>query len=64
MLPAIFLSFSLTMPQLEAEGQNLKAIQDYWNSGAADGTSNFHLHRAQSSQMDCDPGPVLQIGYS
>ncbi|KAL9348425.1 hypothetical protein Peur_059791 [Populus x canadensis] len=49
--------------KLEAEGQNLKAIQDYWNSGAADGSSNFHLHRAQSSQMDCDPGPVLQIGY-
>nr|TKS14618.1 MADS-box transcription factor 6 isoform X2 [Populus alba] len=49
--------------KLEAEGQNLKAIQDYWNSGAADESSNFHLHRAQSSQMDCDPGPVLQIGY-
>ncbi|XP_011034912.1 PREDICTED: MADS-box transcription factor 6 isoform X2 [Populus euphratica] len=49
--------------KLEAEGQNLKAIQDYWNSGAADGSSIFHLHRAESSQMGCDPGPVLQIGY-
>ncbi|KAG5231293.1 MADS-box transcription factor [Salix suchowensis] len=49
--------------KLEAEGQNLQAIQDYWNSGAADGSSNFHLHHSQSSQMDCDPGPVLQIGY-
>ncbi|CAK7347972.1 unnamed protein product [Dovyalis caffra] len=45
--------------KLEAEGQNLQAIQDLWNSGAADGSSSFHVHPAQSSQMDCDPGPGL-----
>ncbi|EEF50434.1 agamous-like MADS-box protein MADS3 [Ricinus communis] len=49
--------------KLEAEGQNLKAIQDLWNSGATEGTSNFTLHPSQSNPMECDPGPVLQIGY-
>ncbi|KAF2311082.1 hypothetical protein GH714_019409 [Hevea brasiliensis] len=49
--------------KLEAEGQSL-AIQDLWNCGAADGNSNFALHASQSNPLDCDPGPVLQIGYS
>ncbi|XP_057998406.1 agamous-like MADS-box protein MADS3 isoform X2 [Hevea brasiliensis] len=48
--------------KLEAEGQSL-AIQDLWNCGAADGNSNFALHASQSNPLDCDPGPVLQIGY-
>ncbi|KAJ4836134.1 Agamous-like MADS-box protein mads3 [Turnera subulata] len=49
--------------KLEAEGQNLKAIQDLWSSGAADGSSSYHVHPSQSNPMECDPGPVLQIGY-
>ncbi|XP_037493267.1 agamous-like MADS-box protein MADS3 [Jatropha curcas] len=49
--------------KLEAEGQSLKAIQEIWNSGAADGNGNFGLHTSQSNPLDCDPGPVLQIGY-
>ncbi|XP_021675625.2 agamous-like MADS-box protein MADS3 [Hevea brasiliensis] len=48
--------------KLEAEGQSL-AIQDLWNSDAADGNSNFAIHPSQSNPLDCDPGPVLQIGY-
>lgn len=49
--------------QLDAEVQSL-ALQDLWNSGAADGHSNFALHAPQSNHLDCEPGPVLQIGYS
>ncbi|OAY49264.1 agamous-like MADS-box protein MADS3 [Manihot esculenta] len=48
--------------KLDAEVQSL-ALQDLWNSGAADGHSNFALHAPQSNHLDCEPGPVLQIGY-
>ncbi|KAJ4836141.1 Agamous-like MADS-box protein mads3 [Turnera subulata] len=57
------LKFNIVLSILEAEGQNLKAIQDLWSSGAADGSSSYHVHPSQSKPMDCDPGPVLQIGY-
>nr|ASY97761.1 AGL6 [Cercidiphyllum japonicum] len=53
--------------KLEAEGQSLKAIQGFWNSSAAVGTSSYHVHPSQSNPMDCEPEPepepVLQIGY-
>lgn len=51
--------------KLEAEGQSFKAMQGLWSSGAAAGpsTSHFALHPSQSNPMNCDPEPVLQIGY-
>ncbi|XP_018729411.2 agamous-like MADS-box protein MADS3 isoform X1 [Eucalyptus grandis] len=50
--------------QLEAEGLNLKAIQALWTSTSdAAGTSSFHVHHSQRIPLDCEPQPVLQIGY-
>ncbi|EXC11717.1 MADS-box transcription factor 6 [Morus notabilis] len=52
--------------KLEAEGQNLKAIQSLWSSNVAAGSSNFALHSSSQSNitMDCQPPePILQIGY-
>ncbi|XP_048432182.1 agamous-like MADS-box protein MADS3 isoform X2 [Pyrus x bretschneideri] len=49
--------------KLEAEGHNLKVIQNMWSSNAAAGSSNFSLHSSQTNPMDCTPEPVLQIGY-
>lgn len=50
--------------QLEAEGLNLKAIQGLWTSNSdAAGTSSFHVHQSQPSPLECEPEPVLQIGY-
>ncbi|KAL6570369.1 Agamous-like MADS-box protein mads3 [Orobanche minor] len=53
--------------QIEAEGQSMTTIQQEmwkWNSGiTTDGNTNFTLHPTQSHHsLDCDPGPVLQIG--
>ncbi|KAF8028431.1 hypothetical protein BT93_E1137 [Corymbia citriodora subsp. variegata] len=49
--------------QLEAEGLNLKAIQGLWTSNSdAPGTSSFHVH-SQPIPLECEPEPVLQIGY-
>ncbi|KAK9910658.1 hypothetical protein M0R45_034612 [Rubus argutus] len=49
--------------KLQKEGENLKAIQDFWSSNnAAAGNSNF-LHSSQASHMDPPPEPILQIGY-
>ncbi|XP_065864106.1 agamous-like MADS-box protein MADS3 isoform X3 [Euphorbia lathyris] len=49
--------------KVAAEGQSMTTIQEMWNSGVTDGNNNFTLHPTQSHSMDCDPGPVLQIGY-
>ncbi|KAJ4727055.1 MADS-box transcription factor, partial [Melia azedarach] len=49
--------------KLETEGQNFKAIQGLWNSAAVAGSSNYHVHPSQESPMNCEPEPVLQIGY-
>ncbi|KAJ9680836.1 hypothetical protein PVL29_019985 [Vitis rotundifolia] len=50
--------------KLEAEGQSLKAIQGSWNPNTATaGNSSFPVHPSQSNPMDCEPEPVLQIGY-
>ncbi|KAK9273728.1 hypothetical protein L1049_018538 [Liquidambar formosana] len=49
--------------KLEAEGQSLKAIQGLWNSSAAAGNSSYTVHPSQSNAMDCEPEPILQIGY-
>nr|ABE03878.1 AGAMOUS LIKE6-like protein [Momordica charantia] len=52
--------------KLEAEGQNLKAIQSFWSSSsAAAGHGNdFPLHHSQASPIECQhEQPVLQIGY-
>ncbi|GKU88331.1 hypothetical protein SLEP1_g2612 [Rubroshorea leprosula] len=49
--------------KLEAEGQSLKTIQGLWNSGATAGSSNFLMHPNHPNPMDCDPEPILQIGY-
>ncbi|XP_030511463.2 agamous-like MADS-box protein MADS3 [Rhodamnia argentea] len=50
--------------QLEAEGLNLKAIQGLWTSNPdAAGTSSFHVHHSQPNSLECEPEPVLQIGY-
>ncbi|EOX96140.1 hypothetical protein QUC31_005413 [Theobroma cacao] len=49
--------------KLEAEGQSLKTIQGLWSSGAAAENSNFPLHPSHANPMECDPEPVLQIGY-
>ncbi|XP_062000364.1 agamous-like MADS-box protein MADS3 isoform X3 [Rosa rugosa] len=49
--------------KLQKEGENLKAIQDFWSSNsAAAGNSNF-LHSSQASHIDPAPEPILQIGY-
>ncbi|KAM5555010.1 agamous-like MADS-box protein MADS3 [Rosa sericea] len=49
--------------KLQREGENLKAIQDFWSSNsAAAGNSNF-LHSSQASHIDPAPEPILQIGY-
>ncbi|KAL6570368.1 Agamous-like MADS-box protein mads3 [Orobanche minor] len=51
--------------KIEAEGQSMTTIQqEMWNSGiTTDGNTNFTLHPTQSHHsLDCDPGPVLQIG--
>ncbi|RVW41210.1 Agamous-like MADS-box protein AGL6 [Vitis vinifera] len=51
--------------KLEAEGQSLKAIQGSWNpSTATAGNSSFPVHPSQSNPMDCEPEPILQIGYT
>ncbi|TXG62750.1 hypothetical protein EZV62_009744 [Acer yangbiense] len=47
--------------KLETEGQSLKAIQGFWGSAA--GNNNFHVHPSHDSSMNCEAGPVLQIGY-
>ncbi|KAK1560842.1 hypothetical protein Q3G72_031431 [Acer saccharum] len=47
--------------KLETEGQSLKAIQGFWGSAA--GNSNFHVHPSHDNSMNCEAGPVLQIGY-
>ncbi|XP_035547562.1 agamous-like MADS-box protein MADS3 [Juglans regia] len=55
--------------KLEAEGHTLKAIQNFWNSTgtttSAAENSNFHhhVHHSQTNPMECQPEPVLQIGY-
>ncbi|KAJ8748843.1 hypothetical protein K2173_013274 [Erythroxylum novogranatense] len=48
--------------KLEAEGQSL-AVQGLWSSAVADENGNFHMHPSHTNPLDCDPGPVLQIGY-
>lgn len=58
------------MVQLEAEGHTLKAIQNFWNSTSATTSTsaaencNFHVHPSQTNPMECQPEPVLQIGYT
>ncbi|XP_059637616.1 agamous-like MADS-box protein MADS3 [Cornus florida] len=54
---------SLELTPLEAEGQGLRALPCSWNSNASAGTSCFLVHPSQSNPMDCEPEPVLQIGY-
>ncbi|KAM6584924.1 hypothetical protein CsatB_011926 [Cannabis sativa] len=55
--------------KLDAEGQNLKAIQNQniWNSNLASGSTSFALHTSSQSNitMDCHhlSEPILQIGY-
>ncbi|XP_062090197.1 agamous-like MADS-box protein MADS3 isoform X2 [Humulus lupulus] len=53
--------------KLDAEGQNLKAIQNMWNSNVASGSTSFALHTSSQSNitMDCQhpSEPILQIGY-
>ncbi|XP_021280322.1 agamous-like MADS-box protein AGL6 isoform X1 [Herrania umbratica] len=49
--------------RLEAEGQSLKTIQGLWSSSAAAENSSFPLHPSHANPMECDPEPVLQIGY-
>ncbi|XVE73967.1 hypothetical protein DITRI_Ditri11bG0160800 [Diplodiscus trichospermus] len=49
--------------KLEAEGQSLKTIQGLWCPGAAAENSSFPMHPSQTNPMECDPEPVLQIGY-
>ncbi|CDP08916.1 unnamed protein product [Coffea canephora] len=52
---------SLEMSSLEAaEGQGLRALPCLWSSSVPSGSSMFPMH---PSAMDCDPEPVLQIGY-
>lgn len=58
------------MVQLEAEGYTLKAIQNFWNStdttatSAAENSHFHHVHHSQTNPMECQPEPVLQIGYA
>ncbi|OMP00490.1 Transcription factor, K-box [Corchorus olitorius] len=52
--------------KLESEGQSLKTIQGLWSTSgaAAADNSNFALHPSHAAHpMECDPEPVLQIGY-
>ncbi|KAG6669640.1 hypothetical protein I3843_01G250300 [Carya illinoinensis] len=55
--------------KLEAEGYTLKAIQNFWNStdttatSAAENSHFHHVHHSQTNPMECQPEPVLQIGY-
>ncbi|XVF79943.1 hypothetical protein PTKIN_Ptkin15bG0030800 [Pterospermum kingtungense] len=49
--------------KLESEGQSLKTIQGLWSCGAAAENNNFSLHPPHAHPMECDPEPVLQIGY-
>nr|BAC66964.1 MADS-box transcription factor SEP1 [Agapanthus praecox] len=49
--------------KLEAEGENLRAIQGSWESDATNvgGGNVFSMHPSHSSAMECEP--TLQIGY-
>ncbi|GAV76670.1 SRF-TF domain-containing protein/K-box domain-containing protein, partial [Cephalotus follicularis] len=49
--------------KLDTEGQSFKAIQGFWCSSAAPGSSNFSAHQSLPNPMDCNPEPVLEIGY-
>ncbi|XP_050386105.1 agamous-like MADS-box protein MADS3 [Argentina anserina] len=49
--------------KLQKEGENLKAIQDFWSSNTAAAGNNNFLHPSQASHMDPPPEPILQIGY-
>ncbi|KAJ8573250.1 hypothetical protein K7X08_009761 [Anisodus acutangulus] len=57
---------SLELSSFEAEGQGLRALPFPWASNASEeaGSSTFHhVHHSQLNHMDCEPDPVLQIGY-
>ncbi|XP_027163327.1 MADS-box transcription factor 6 [Coffea eugenioides] len=57
---------SLEMSSLEAaEGQGLiRGLPWLWSSSVPSGSSMFPMHTSHpSAAMDCDPEPVLQIGY-
>ncbi|MED6171787.1 Agamous-like MADS-box protein mads3 [Stylosanthes scabra] len=49
--------------KLEAEGFNLKAMENLWSSTSAATNSNFTFQPSQTNPMDCQPEPFLQIGY-
>ncbi|XP_019434141.1 PREDICTED: agamous-like MADS-box protein AGL6 [Lupinus angustifolius] len=49
--------------KLEAEGYNLKAMENMWSSTSAVGNSSFPFQLSQTNPMDCQPEPFLQIGY-
>ncbi|CAK9134485.1 unnamed protein product [Ilex paraguariensis] len=53
---------SLESSQFEAEGQGFRTLPCPWNNSST-GNSNFPMHPLQSNPMDCQPEPVLQIGY-
>lgn len=50
--------------QLEAEGQGLRGLPFPWTCNASAGSSSFAVHPSQSNHMECEPDPVLQIGYT
>ncbi|KAB1200895.1 Agamous-like MADS-box protein AGL6 [Morella rubra] len=49
--------------KLEAEGYTLNALQNLWASGSAAGNSSFQGHPSQTNPVECQPEPVLQMGY-
>ncbi|KAJ7962273.1 AGL6-like MADS box transcription factor [Quillaja saponaria] len=49
--------------KLDAEGHTLKAFESLWNANAAAGSTSFSMHLSQPNSIECQPEPVLQIGY-
>ena len=50
--------------QLQKDGENLKAIQDFWSSNTVQAGNNNFLHSSQAGHIDPPPEPILQIGYT
>ncbi|XP_076925789.1 agamous-like MADS-box protein MADS3 [Bidens hawaiensis] len=58
----IKVSVSHELSKFETEGQGYRAqLSCPWNSG---NNTTFPMHTSHSNPMDCQPEPILQIGYN